>query len=162
MLWMSMKKKLATEYVLKSIYDDKINEYEQKLISYKNDHIHKDAHAKQVAELESRLKEEYASKELQVKSDCEQKITPLEQKVALLEDKNLNLKTSLKEATDFIREEKEMLEQTLSSERKKGTHSIPDTFRNQKSCAECQRTKKVSYDKRQIAAHRRNEYCFKA
>lgn len=113
------EKKLATEYVLKSIYDDKINEYEQKLISYKNDHIHKDAHAKQVAELESRLKEEYASKELQVKSDCEQKITPLEQKVALLEDKNLNLKTSLKEATDFIREEKEMLEQTLSSERKK-------------------------------------------
>lgn len=113
------ERKLATEYVLKSIYDDKINEYEQKLISYKNDHIHKDAHAKQVAELESRLKEEYASKELQVKSDCEQKITPLEQKVALLEDKNLNLKTSLKEATDFIREEKEMLEQTLSSERKK-------------------------------------------
>lgn len=113
------EKKLATEYVLKSIYDDKINEYEQKFISYKNDHIHKDAHAKQVAELESRLKEEYASKELQVKSDYEQKITPLEQKVALLEDKNLNLKTSLKEATDFIREEKEMLEQTLSSERKK-------------------------------------------
>ncbi len=113
------EKKLTTEYVLKSIYDDKINDFEQKLTSYRNDYLHKEEHAKQVAELESRLKEEYAAKEHQVKSDYEQRIMMLEQKTAVLEDKNLDLKTTLQESADFIREEKEILEETLVSERKR-------------------------------------------
>jgi len=113
------EKKLATEYVSKSIYDDKINDYEQKLTSFRNDYVHKDELTKQAADLENRLKEESLAKEQQVKSDYEQKITTLEQKTSLLEDKNLGLKTTLKEATDFIREEKEMLEETLVLERKK-------------------------------------------
>lgn len=113
------EKKIITEYVPKSSYDDKINEYEQRLMSYRSEYIPVVEHTKQVEELENRMKEEYASKELQVKSDYEQKITTLEQKISLLEDKNLNLKSTLKETTDFIREEKEMLEEMLVSERKK-------------------------------------------
>ncbi|TVL99455.1 MAG: hypothetical protein CV087_17965 [Candidatus Brocadia sp. WS118] len=113
------EKKLTSEYVPKSIYDDKINDYEQKLTSYRNDYMHKEEHAKQVADLENRFKDEYISKEHQVKNDYEQKISALEQKASVLEDKNLDLKTTLKESTDFIREEKEMLEETLSLERKK-------------------------------------------
>lgn len=113
------EKKIITEYVPKSSYDDKINEYEQKLMSYRSEYIPVVEHIKQVEELENRMKEEYASKELQAKSDYEQKITTLEQKISLLEDKNLNLKSTLKEMTDFIREEKEMLEEMLVSERKK-------------------------------------------
>ncbi|OQZ01822.1 MAG: hypothetical protein B6D34_12935 [Candidatus Brocadia sp. UTAMX1] len=113
------EKKIITEYVPKSSYDDKINEYEQKLMSYRSEYIPVVEHIKQVEELENRMKEEYASKELQAKSDYDQKITTLEQKISLLEDKNLNLKSTLKEMTDFIREEKEMLEEMLVSERKK-------------------------------------------
>lgn len=113
------EKKLTTEYVLKSLYDDKINDYEQKLTSYRNDYLHKEEHAQQVAELENRLREEYAAKEQQVKGDYEQKITMLEQKASVLEDKNLDLKTTLQASADFIREEKELLEETLVLERKK-------------------------------------------
>lgn len=113
------EKKLANEYIPKSIYDDKINDYEQKLTSYKNDYISKDDHQKQVAESEHHLKEEFLAKEQQVKDEYEQKITSLEQKASLLEDKNLDLKTTLKESTEFIRGEKEALEDTILLERKK-------------------------------------------
>lgn len=115
------EKKLTNEYVPKSIYDNKINDYEQKITSYKNDYISKEEHQNQVAELEQRLKEkeEYLSKERLSKEDCEQKMTALEQKVSVLEDKNLDLKTALKESVEFMREEKEMLEDMLLLERKK-------------------------------------------
>ena len=113
------EKKLTNEYVQKSIYDDKINDYEQKLTSYKNDYISKEEHQKQVEELEHRHKEEYLAKEHLLKEEYEQKNTALEQKVSLLEDKNLDLKTTLKESTEFIRGEKETLEDMLLLERKK-------------------------------------------
>ncbi|MFN3531336.1 MAG: tetratricopeptide repeat protein [Candidatus Brocadia sp.] len=117
------EKRLTDEYVLKSIYNDKINDYEQKLASYTNDYISKEEHQKQVAELEHRIREESLAKERLAKEENEQKITALEQKVSILEDKNLGLKTALKESTEFIRREKESLEDTLLLERKKA--SIP-------------------------------------
>lgn len=115
------EKKLTNEYVLKSLYDNTINDYEQKITSYKNDYISKVEHQNQVAELEQRLKEqeEYLSKERLSREDYEQKITALEQKVSVMEDKNLDLKTSLKESMEFMKGEKEMLEGMLSVERKK-------------------------------------------
>ncbi len=113
------EKKLASEYVPKSIYDDKISDYEQKLTSYKNDYISKEEHQKQVAELEHRLKEEALAKEHLTKEEYGQKITALEQKVSTLEGKNLDLKTTLKESTEFIKGEKESWEDMLSLERKK-------------------------------------------
>lgn len=112
------EKRLTDEYVLKSIYDDKINDYEQKLASYTNDYISKEEHQKRVAELEHRIEESLARERL-AKEENEQKITALEQKVSILEDKNLGLKTTLKESTEFIRREKESLEDTLLLERKK-------------------------------------------
>lgn len=115
------EKKLTNEYVLKSLYDNTINDYEQKITSYKNDYISKVEHQNQVAELEQRLKEqeEYLPKERLSREDYEQKITALEQKVSVMEDKNLDLKTSLKESMEFMKGEKEMLEGMLSVERKK-------------------------------------------
>lgn len=113
------EKKLTNEYILKSIYDAKVNDYEQKLTSYKNDYISKEDHQKQVEELEHRIKEESLAKEQQLKEEYEQKITALEQKVSILDDKNLDLKTTLKESTEFIRGEKETLEDMLLLERKK-------------------------------------------
>lgn len=119
----SYEKRLTDEYILKSIYDDKINDYEQKLISYKNDYISVTEHQKQVAELEHRIKEESLAKERLSKEDYEQKITALEQKISVLEDKNLDLKTAIKESTEFMKGEKESLEDALLLERKKA--SIP-------------------------------------
>lgn len=113
------EKKLASEYVPKSIYDGKINDYEQKLASYKNDYISKEEYQKQLVELEHRLKEEALAKEHLTKEEYGQKITALEQKVSILEDKNLDLKTTLQESTEFVRGEKESLEDALVLERKK-------------------------------------------
>ncbi len=120
------EKRLTDEYVLKSIYDDKINDYEQKLASYQNDYVPKEEHQKQVAELERRLTEETLTKEHLTKEEYGQKITTLEQKVSLLEGKNLDLKTTLKESTEFIGREKESLEDMLLLERKKA--SIPSVI----------------------------------
>ena len=39
-------KKNKNDYTPKSVYDDKIKEYEQKLDSYKNNYISKDEHDK--------------------------------------------------------------------------------------------------------------------
>lgn len=80
-------------------------------------------HQKQVAELEHRIKEESLAKERLSKEDYEQKITALEQKISVLEDKNLDLKTTIKESTEFMKGEKESLEDALLLERKKA--SIP-------------------------------------
>ncbi|MDN3515566.1 MAG: tetratricopeptide repeat protein [Candidatus Brocadia sp.] len=113
------EKKLTNEYILKSIYDDKINDYEQKLTSYKNDYVFKEEHQKQVAEVEHRIKEESLAKERLSKEEYEKKIIALEQKVSIMEDKNIDLKTTLQESTEFIRGEKETLEDLLLLERKK-------------------------------------------
>ncbi|MCF6156609.1 MAG: tetratricopeptide repeat protein [Candidatus Brocadia sp.] len=117
------EKRLTEEYIPKSIYDDKINDYEQKLATYKNDYISMEEHQNQVAEIEHRIKEESSAKEHQSKEEHEQKIIALEQKISILEDKNTDLKTTLKESTEFIRGEKESLEDMLLLERKKA--SIP-------------------------------------
>jgi len=127
------EEKLKNEYIPKSIYDDKINDYEQKLTSYKNSYIPKEDHEKQVAELEQRLKEESLSEEGSSKKEFEQKITALEQKVSILEDKNLDLKETLEKSAEFIKGEKDALETMLLLERKKAlipSLVLPETKNN--------------------------------
>src|SRR3990172_11122873 len=127
------EEKLKNEYIQKSLYDDKINDYEQKLTSYKDTYISKEEHEKQVAELEKRLKEETLSEENVSKEEFEQKITALEQKVSILEDKNLDLKTTHEKSVEFIKGEKEALENMLLLERKKAlipSLILPETRNN--------------------------------
>ncbi|HHT9107649.1 MAG TPA: tetratricopeptide repeat protein [Candidatus Wunengus sp. YC64] len=129
----SYEERLKNEYIPKSIYDDKINDYEQKLTSYKDKYISKEEHEKQVAELEQRLKEESLSEEGTSKKDFEQKITALEQKVSILEDKNLDLKETLEKSAEFIKGEKDALETMLLLERKKAlipSLVLPETKNN--------------------------------
>src|SRR3989337_4323383 len=76
----SYEEKLKGEYIPKSIYDDKINDYEQKLTSYKDKYISKEEHEKQVAELDRRLKEETLAAAGSSKEEYAQKVTVLEQK----------------------------------------------------------------------------------
>ena len=127
------EERLKNEYIPKSIYDDKTNDYEQKLASYKNSYISKEDHEKQVAELEQRLKEESLSEEGSSKKELEQKITALEQKVSILEDKNLDLKETLEKSAEFIKGEKDALETMLLLERKKAlipSLVLPETKNN--------------------------------
>ncbi|HHT9145658.1 MAG TPA: tetratricopeptide repeat protein [Candidatus Wunengus sp. YC61] len=127
------EEKLKNEYIPKSLYDDKINDYEQKLTSYKDKYISKEAHEKQVAELEQRLKEESLSAEGSSKEDFEHKITALEQKVSVLEDKNLDLKETLEKSAEFIKGEKDALENMFLLERKKAlvpSLILPETKNN--------------------------------
>ncbi len=137
------EKKLADEYILKSTYDGKVSDYEEKLASYKDNYISKEDHQKKIAELEQRYAEleqqhkgEHLSQEnlpAEAKEDYDQKITTLEQKVSLLEDKNLDLRTTLEESLEFIKQEKEALEDTLLLERKKAlipSLILPETKNN--------------------------------
>ena len=129
----SYEEKLKGEYIPKSIYDDKINDYEQKLTSYKNSYISKEDHEIQVAELEQRLKEEALSEENLSKEEYAQKVTALEQKVSILEDKNLDLKTTHEKSVEFIKGEKDALENMLMLERKKAlipSLILPETKNN--------------------------------
>ena len=129
----SYEEKLKNEYIQKSLYDDKINDYEQKLTSYKDKYISKEEHEKQVAELESRLKEETVSAEGSSKEEYAQKVTALEQKVSILEDKNLDLKETLEKSAEFIKGEKDALENMLMLERKKAlipSLILPETKNN--------------------------------
>ncbi|MCR4320870.1 MAG: tetratricopeptide repeat protein [Candidatus Brocadiaceae bacterium] len=129
----SYEEKLKGEYIPKSLYDDKINDYEQKLTSYKDKYISKEEHEKQVAELEQRLKEETLSEENVSKEEYAQKVTALEQKVSILEDKNLDLKETLEKSAEFIKGEKDALETVLLLERKKAlipSLILPETKNN--------------------------------
>src|SRR3990167_5341492 len=129
----SYEEKLKGEYIPKSIYDDKINDYEQKLTSYKDKYISKEEHEKQVAELEKRLKEETLSAEGSSKEEYAQKVTALEQKVSILGDKNLDLKVTLEKSVEFIKGEKDALENMLMLERKKAlipSLILPETKNN--------------------------------
>ncbi|MFO0795103.1 MAG: tetratricopeptide repeat protein [Candidatus Brocadiaceae bacterium] len=111
--------KLKNDYILKSVYDEKVNDYEQKLTTYKNDYISKEIHEKKLSESEKRLTEEYQSKQKSLEEEYEQKINNLEQKVSILEDQNVNLKTPLEKSKEFVKVEKDSLEDTLFLERKK-------------------------------------------
>lgn len=137
------EKKIADEYILKSIYDGKISNYEEKLALYKDSYIPKEDHEKKIAELEQhyaeleqQYKEEYSSKENlpnEAKEDYEQNITVLEQKISLLEDKNLDLRITLEESSEFVKQEKEALEDMLFLERKKAlipSLILPETKNN--------------------------------
>src|SRR3989338_10425472 len=129
----SYEEKLKGEYIQKAIYDDKINDYEQKLTSYKDKYISKEEHEKQVAELEKRLKEETLSAEGSSKEEYAQKVTALEQKVSILGDKNLDLKVTLEKSVEFIKGEKDALENMLMLERKKAlipSLVLPETKNN--------------------------------
>jgi len=129
----SYEEKLKNEYIQKSLYDDKINDYEQKLTSYKDKYISKEEHEKQVAELEKRLKEETLSAEGSSKEEYAQKVTALEQKVSILGDKNLDLKVTLEKSVEFIKGEKDALENMLMLERKKAlipSLILPETKNN--------------------------------
>ena len=129
----SYEERLKNEYIPKSIYDDKINDYEQKLTSYKDKYISKEEHEKQVAELEQRHKEETLSEENVSKEEYAQKVTALEQKVSILEDKNLDLKETLEKSAEFIKGEKDALETMLLLERKKAlipSLVLPETKNN--------------------------------
>jgi hypothetical protein len=64
----SYEEKLKNEYIPKSLYDDKINDYEQKLTSYKDKYISKEEHEKQVAELELYQKKMCPKKNMHKKS----------------------------------------------------------------------------------------------
>lgn len=127
------EEKLKDEYILKSIYDDKINDYEQKLATYKDKYISKGEHEKQIAELEQRLKEETLSEETLSKKDYAQKVSALEQKVSALEEKNLDLKAILQKSAEFIKGEKDALENMLTVERKNAfipSLILPETKNN--------------------------------
>jgi len=129
----SYEEKLKGEYIPKSIYDDKINDYEQKLTSYKDKYISKEEHEKQMAELDRRLKEETLAAAGSSKEEYAQKVTVLEQKVSILEDKNLDLKVTLEKSVEFIKGEKDALENMLMLERKKAlipSLILPETKNN--------------------------------
>ena len=106
----SYEEKITNEYISKSVYDEKVRDYDQKL----NNYISKDEHEKQLKELEQRLTEGSMSKET-----FEQKVATLEQNISILQDKNLSQKTMLEEFTKFIMAEKESLESLITLERKK-------------------------------------------
>lgn len=108
------EEKLANEYVLKSVHDGKVRDYEQKLNSYQTSYVTKNDHENIVKDLEQRLKEGASSQK-----DLEQKITPLEQKVSILEDKNLDQKKLIEKSLGFIHKERDRLEATLVLQRKK-------------------------------------------
>lgn len=108
------EERLANEYVSKSVYDDKFHDYEQKLNSYQNNYVSKSDHENVLKELELRLKAGDSSKK-----DLEQKITPLEQKVSILEDKNLDQKRLIEKSQEFIHKERDRLEAMLVLKRKK-------------------------------------------
>lgn len=127
------EEKLTNEYILKSIYDDKVNDYEKKLNFYKSNYISRKEHKNLIQELELRLKEESLGKGDISKEEFEKKITALEQKASVLEDKNFNLKTTLEKSLAFIKGEKEILEDTLLLERKKAfipSLILPETRNN--------------------------------
>jgi len=115
----SYEDKLKTEYIQKSIYDERVKDYEQKLETFKSGFIAMNEHDRQIKELEQKLKEESQSKENQSKENYEQKILALEQKVSSLEDKYVNQKIVLENSLEFVNEEKETLENTLLIERRK-------------------------------------------
>ena len=106
--------KLANEYVLKSIHDAKVSDNEQKINSYQTSYVTKSDHENVVKDLELRLKEGESSK-----AGLEQKITPLEQKVSILEDKNLDQKRLIEKSLGFIHKERDRLEVMLVMQRKK-------------------------------------------
>ncbi len=123
------EEKLANEYVLKSLYDGKIHDYEQKLNSYQSSYVTKSDHENVLKDLELRLKEGESSKK-----DLEQKITPLEQKVSILEDKNLDQKRLIEKSLEFIHKERDRLEAMLVLKRKKAF--IPSLILQEtKNCA---------------------------
>ncbi len=122
------EEKLANEYVLKSVHDGKVRDYEQKLNSYQTSYITKSDHENVVKDLEQRLKEGESSQK-----DLEQKITPLEQKVSILEDKNLDQKKLIEKSLGFIHKERDRLEATLVLQRKKAfipSLILPETKNN--------------------------------
>ena len=108
------EEKLANEYVLKSLHDGKVRDYEQKINSYQTSYVTKSDHENALKDLELRLKEGESSK-----NDLEQKITPLEQKVSILEDKNLDQKRLIEKSLGFIHKERDRLEAMLVLQRKK-------------------------------------------
>ncbi len=120
------EEQIKNDYVPKSLYDGKINDYEQKLNSYKSTYLSKEEHEKLLAEREQHVREELQSKEVAVKEEydqkaaaLEQKITALEQKISILGDKNSDLKDTLQEYAEFVKGEKETWEDLLPVERKK-------------------------------------------
>lgn len=122
------EEKLANEYVSKSVYDGKVLDYEQKLNSYQCNYVTKSDHENVLKELELRLKAGDSSKK-----DLEQKITPLEQKVSILEDKNLDQKRLIEKSHEFIRKERDRLEAMLALKRKKAlipSLILPETKNN--------------------------------
>lgn len=127
------EEKLTNEYILKSIYNDKVNDYENKLNSYKNNYISREEHKNLIKELEQQMKEEPSVKGGISTEEFEKKITTLEQRASILEDKNFNLKTTLEKSLVFIKEEKEILENMLLLERKKAfipSLILPETKNN--------------------------------
>ncbi len=108
------EEKLANEYVLKSLHDSKVRDYDQKINSYQASYVTKNDHENALKDMELRLKEVESSK-----NDLEQKITPLEQKVSILEDKNLDQKRLIEKSLGFIHKERDRLETLLVLQRKK-------------------------------------------
>lgn len=127
-----MKKRLADEYILKSIYDDKINDYEQKLISYKNDYISVTEHQKQVAELEHRIKEESLAKERLSKEDYEQKNHCTGTKNLCPGGQKSRPENDDQRIHRIHERRKRIIGRCASSGKKKGVNSFFDPLRNQK------------------------------
>ncbi|MCF6157426.1 MAG: tetratricopeptide repeat protein [wastewater metagenome] len=115
------EKKLAEEYISKSVYDLKVSEYEQELNLYKTNYISHEDHENQIKLITQQLKEDtqVETTEDTSKEEAEKKIIALEHKISLLEDKNLSIKTSLEKSLSFIKGEKETWENMLLLERKK-------------------------------------------
>lgn len=129
------EKKLANEYVLRSVYDDKANYYEQKLNLYQDTYISQEDHINQIKQLKQQLKKksDETSEEDTPKKGAEENITTLVQKISILEDKNLGLETAFERSVALLKGEKETWEDMLLLERRKAfipSLILPETRNN--------------------------------
>lgn len=117
---------LSEKYVLKTVYEEKIKDYEQKvkdfeqkITEFQNHSVLKEDHEKQIEEIKQKLEEEHIAEKNNLEKEFDSKSSRLEKEIAILQNKNLNIKESLDDTLEFIKEEKESLESRLLSERKK-------------------------------------------
>ncbi|MGQ3684540.1 MAG: tetratricopeptide repeat protein [Candidatus Loosdrechtia sp.] len=128
----SYETKLATEYIPRSVYDDRIDRYEQELDNYRDHYVPRDYHVNQIEQLKQQL-EEVTGKKTTSQEEAEEKLAALMQRIGILEDKNLAAETTLNKLRALLKEEKERWEDALMQERRKAfipSLILPETRKN--------------------------------
>jgi len=112
------KERLNNNYIQKSLHNETVELYKQKLTDYEENFMPKKEHERQIEELKTEFEDKSSLNTSEMKEGYEEKITRLEQKLAILKNKKYNLTKQLEKSTDFIKKEKEVLESKLIIERK--------------------------------------------